>query len=138
MDVKKVKKAASPQVLGRYLARQAAKVPHQHGADGNVRKAEHLGHVIEIHTTYRVMIDGGHVDVPLHVDDDGVLHCHSIPNYQFPSAIDLVKVLVEVFSEDLAPRATARRKTSPKRQSHPHDQPSASRKKNSKVKKKSQ
>jgi hypothetical protein len=65
----------------------------------NIRKAEHGGHSIEIHTTYRVFVDGKQVNVPLMVDDDGDVHCHALPNYQVSSALDLVKAMIDVFPD---------------------------------------
>jgi hypothetical protein len=66
------------------------------------REAEHAGHRIVIRTTYQVEIDGRVADLPLGVDNDGHVHCHSLPNYQFNSAIDMVKQVLDTFPGDFS------------------------------------
>jgi hypothetical protein len=61
--------------------------------------ATHKNHTIEIHTTYRVIVDGKRINLSLMVDDNGEVHCHALPNYQLSSALDLVKVMVDLFPD---------------------------------------
>jgi hypothetical protein len=100
MDKKRLASAATPKALGDYLTRLSKHTAHEHGAGAaSIRRAEHGNHVIEIETTYRVRVDGKKVDLPLMVGDDGDVHCHALPNYQLSSALDLVKLLIDVFPE---------------------------------------
>jgi hypothetical protein len=97
----KLAQAANPSAIGKYLATRPMVMAH-HGPVESVRQAEHKGHRIVIHTTYRVEVDGRLVDLPLGVDNDGHVHCHSLPNYQFTSAIDMVKQLIDSFPADFS------------------------------------
>jgi hypothetical protein len=73
---------------------------HDHSS---VRRVEHAGHRLEIHTHYRVLIDGQEFPDPIHVADDGTVHYHGIPQYSAPSAVDLVKVIAERLVEGEPP-----------------------------------
>jgi hypothetical protein len=73
---------------------------HDHSS---VRRAEHAGHRLEIHTHYRILIDGQEFPDPIHVADDGTVHYHGIPQYSAPSAVDLVKVIAERLEEGEPP-----------------------------------
>jgi hypothetical protein len=69
----------------------------------SVRRVEHAGHRLEIHTHYRILIDGQEFPDPIHVADDGTVHYHGIPQYSAPSAVDLVKVIAERLDEGEPP-----------------------------------
>ena len=73
---------------------------HDHGS---VRRVEHAGHSLEIHTHYRIFTDGQEFPDPIHVADDGTVHYHGIPQYSAPSAVDLVKVIAERLEEGEPP-----------------------------------
>ena len=73
---------------------------HDHAS---VRRVEHAGHRLEIHTHYRILIDGEEFPDPIHVADDGTVHYHGIPQYSAPSAVDLVKVMAERLEEGEPP-----------------------------------
>jgi hypothetical protein len=103
MDKEKLAAAVEPAALGNYLVNLPR--GHAHGANGlieTLRMDEHKGHSIVIHTTYLLEIDGKALQVPLSVDNEGRLHCHSLPNYQFRSAIDMVKYLIDIFPNDFS------------------------------------
>lgn len=108
MDAKTLEKAAAPQALADYVA--GLKPMHHMGGKGgvieSVREAEYEGHTIVIKTTYQLEVDGRIFDVPLILDNAGNLQCHSLPNYQFGSAVDMVKQLIATFPDDFAPGAT--------------------------------
>lgn len=107
MDAKTLDKAADPKALADYVA--GLKPMHHMGGGGEtetVRDSTHEGHKITIRTTYRIEVDGRLFDVPLMLDNAGNLQCHSLPNYQFGSAIDMVKQLINTFPDDFAPGAT--------------------------------
>jgi hypothetical protein len=53
-----------------------------------------------LETIYRVTIDGKKYDLGLLADDQGNVHCHSLPNYQLQSALDMVRAIVEQFPDD--------------------------------------
>lgn len=70
----------------------------------SVRSAEHNGHTIRIETTYRILIDDEVFPDPIHVQDDGSVHYHGLPQYSTASAVDLLKVVVDNMSDaDLPP-----------------------------------
>lgn len=95
---------SEPRNLAAYLtglASAAAMPEHGHGGSvESVREDEFKGHHIIVRTTYRVEVDGRVLEVPLMVDNDGNLRCHSLPNYQFVSAIDLVHQLINTYPNE--------------------------------------
>ena len=64
-----------------------------------VRTAEHRGHEIEITTTYEIKIDGESFTGHVRVDDDGHLHCHSIPYASYGSAVEFVKSVIDIYPD---------------------------------------
>jgi hypothetical protein len=72
--------------------------PHEHELR-SVRTAEHKGRHIEIVTSYEISIDGQPVHFHASVGDDGLLRCHESPYAQLPSAVDLVKHLIDLYPE---------------------------------------
>jgi hypothetical protein len=106
MDATKLTRASQPAALGGYLKKASATGHSMHGAMGkgkSVRTAEHNGHEIVLTTSYRVELDGKVLKIPLMVNDSGDVHCHSLPNYQFDSAMDMVKAIIDAFPEDFPP-----------------------------------
>jgi hypothetical protein len=65
---------------------------HDHSS---VRRVEHAGYCLGIHTHSRILIDGQEFPDPIHVSEDGTVHYHGPPQYSAPSAVDLVKVIAE-------------------------------------------
>lgn len=61
----------------------------------STRTAHHRGKKIKIKTTYRIEIDDEPLTLHTMVMDDGSVHCHGLPNYSFPSAIDMAKSIVD-------------------------------------------
>jgi hypothetical protein len=102
MDRKKLTDAAAPEKFSAYIA--GLPHPHHHHEDGgsieSLREDEYKGHQISIRTTYRIQVDGKTLWAPLGLDNGGQLHCHSLPNYQSPSAIEMVKRLIDNFPDD--------------------------------------
>ena len=74
---------------------------HHHKLE-SVREANHEGHHIVIRTKYTILVDDKPMVTPLHIANNGQLRCHALPNYSFPSAVDLVKQLIDVFPNDFA------------------------------------
>ena len=116
MDLKKLSTFASPKKLGAYLAKQSEK-SHRHSPDGHgssVRSFTHAGHKVSITTIYEIAIDGKPFEGTLGVGENGQVHCHSLPNYQTASAVDMVKYLIDIFPDDFektkrAPKKPARK-----------------------------
>lgn len=65
-----------------------------------VREDDYRGHHIVIYTTYRIEVDGHPVTGHLGVTNDGRVHYHAVPNLSFPSAIDLVRRLIDTFPDE--------------------------------------
>lgn len=87
------------------LQRIVKKLPNTigHAKPGmSMREFDHLGHHVEVETTYKVWVDGKSVKIPLVVDSDGRVSCHSIPNYATSSALDMIKLVIEQFSNEFA------------------------------------
>lgn len=61
----------------------------------STREAHHCGHKIKIKTTYRIEIDDEPLTLHTTVLEDGTVHCHGLPNYSFPSAVDLAKSIID-------------------------------------------
>jgi hypothetical protein len=102
MDLKKLAKSATPKRLAGYLADLPELMHGRKGPIETVRQEEHNGHRIVIRTIYDVQVDGTRVQLPLSVDNKGQVHCHSLPNYEFASAVDMIKTLIDNFPEDFA------------------------------------
>lgn len=88
---------------GEYLKKGILKLPkeyklpeHKHQEEfATLRESCYRGKEIRIETTYRIMIDNQPLTVHTSVSNDGSVHCHSLPNYSFPSAIEMVRRLVD-------------------------------------------
>lgn len=124
MDPAKLARAALPASMAGYLRKASAGTGHHGGHPPATREVVHNGHRIVLETIYRVTVDGRPVDLDLTVDDAGQVHCHSLPNYQFGSALDMVKTIVDQFPDDFrrpkprgatgrGHRATVKRATAP-------------------------
>ncbi|MET9734775.1 hypothetical protein ABZZ79_30295 [Streptomyces sp. NPDC006458] len=91
--------AADPTTLGNYLA-ELPEQPHHHGPLTTIRQDDFRGHRIVVTTTYEVTVDGEPLHAPLIVTDDGQVHCHALPTYEFRSATDTIRALIENFPDD--------------------------------------
>ncbi|MBI5313230.1 MAG: hypothetical protein HZB28_08955 [Methylocystis sp.] len=132
METKKLATGAAPRKLSDYLTRARDKAPAhaRHGMGGaqSVREDNYRGHEIEIVTTYKILVDGKKIRAPLGVDASGQVHCHSLPNYQTASAVDMVRALIDGFPEEFErkpagakrqPPASHKRRPAPARKSRP-------------------
>ena len=72
-----------------------------------VRNDDYRGHHIVIHTTYRIEVDDRPVTGHLGVTNDGRVHYHAVPNLSFPSAVDLVRRLIDTFPDEFERAAGA-------------------------------
>lgn len=84
-----------------------------HGAQVLLREDEHLGRVIRIRTTYEITVNG----VPFHghmlLDNDGNVYSHACPYSEFPSAMGLIKHLIELYPDDFSDYKLYRATTGP-------------------------
>jgi hypothetical protein len=72
---------------------------HTHGHGDGVRRFSHRGHRVEIVTHYSVTIDGEPWNQHLEVLDDGSVSYHGLPQYATPSALDLIRTVID-YEED--------------------------------------
>jgi hypothetical protein len=75
---------------------------HGHGSDG-VRRFTYRGHAVQVVTHYAVTIDGEPWAGHLAVQDDGTVTYHGLPQYVVPSAVDLLRRVIDASYE--APQA---------------------------------
>lgn len=103
MESRDLIKSAEPKNLGDFLADMPEQHDHGHDAHGGVstmREDDYKGHHIVIMTTYNIEVDGKPFQAPIGLTNDGQLHVHSLPNYQFSSAVELMRRLIDVFPKD--------------------------------------
>ena len=74
---------------------------HHHDSFTTLRQAQHRGKKIEIHTTYRILIDGEPLQTHTAVLNNGKVHTHGLPQYAFSSAIDMVKKIIDTLAAEL-------------------------------------
>ena len=78
-------------------------IEHDHGGDDghgghdqpSVRAFEHRGHRVEIVTRYEITVDGERWDQHIDVLDDGNVTYHGLPQYVVPSAVDMVRAVID-------------------------------------------
>lgn len=87
-----------------YVAKNAEKVKkvqtQKHGGMESVRVAEYQGHRIVVRTRYEIEVDSKMVMGHVSVTNDGNVHYHPVPNLSFPSAVEMVEKLIDIFPED--------------------------------------
>jgi len=92
---------APPRILGKdplELPDGYRPAPDGHGHQKSftsTRSARHRDRQIKIKTTYRIEIDNLPLTLQTMVMDDGTVHCHGLPNYSFPSAVDLARSIID-------------------------------------------
>ncbi|MFI6582981.1 hypothetical protein [Embleya sp. NPDC050493] len=102
MDDQDMAAAAEPAALARYIA--DLPMPElMHGSMDSVREEEFDGHRIVVKTTYEITVDDRSVAAHLMVSNNGEVHCHALPAYQFLSAVDTVKALIQYFPDEFPP-----------------------------------
>jgi hypothetical protein len=69
--------------------------PLTHGHGPGVRRFTHRGHEVEIVTRYEVTMDGEPWNRHLEVLDDGSVAYHGLPQYAFPSAVDVIRTVID-------------------------------------------
>ncbi len=76
---------------------------HHQGPMATVRTVRYKDHEIVIRTTYEIEIDGKPLGGHIGVSNAGWVHTHTLPNYSFPSAVDMVRQLIDAFPQDFPP-----------------------------------
>lgn len=104
MKKRELAEAAKPESIVQHVKQQTRgrrRAVHEHGAGmESVRELEYKGHRIAIRTSYAIEVDGVPIEGHMGVTNDGRVHYHAVPNLAFPSAIDMVKQLIDTFPED--------------------------------------
>jgi hypothetical protein len=68
---------------------------HGHEAQVSVREFVYRGHRVRIATHYEVTIDGQPWRQTIHVQNDGNVMYHGLPQYVVPSAVDLIRGVID-------------------------------------------
>lgn len=68
---------------------------HGHSGGESVRVVQYRGHEIRVKTHYEVTIDGEPWQRPMQVMPDGSVVSHALPQYVVPSALDLVRAVID-------------------------------------------
>jgi len=96
----------TPESVASYVAKNAQKVKkaqtQTHRDMESVREAEYQGHRIVVRTRYEIEVDGKMVMGHVGVTNDGNVHYHAVPNLSFPSAVEMVEKLIDIFPEDFS------------------------------------
>jgi hypothetical protein len=108
MDEKGLQRASDPQYFAddimAALGEAAGDHGHHHGGPlVTERRDSYRGHEILIRTTYEIEVDGSPLETMIQVGNGGQVLTHGLPNYSFPSAVALVRELIDVFPEDFPP-----------------------------------
>ena len=94
----------TPDSVASYVAKNAEKVKkaqtQTHKGTESVREAEYQGHRIVVRTRYEIEVDGKAVTGHVGVTNDGQVHYHAVPNLSFPSAVEMVEKLIDIFPAD--------------------------------------
>jgi hypothetical protein len=102
----------TPQSIAGYVSKHAKQVKnaqrHRHGGTESVRVADYAGHHIVVRTRYEIEVDGRMLMGHMGVTNDGNVHYHPVPNVAFPSAVELVKKLIDIFPDDFSRKRRGR------------------------------
>ena len=94
----------TPESVASFVVKNAEKVQKAqtqvHKGMESVREAEYQGHRIVVRTRYEIEVDGKRVTGHVGVTNDGNVHYHAVPNMSFPSAVEMVEKLIDIFPED--------------------------------------
>jgi hypothetical protein len=103
MDYSDLAAASQPDALRAVLADNADELrtagQHHDHRMASVRRVRYKGHDIVVRTTYEITIDGEPFDTHLTVDNSGRVHYHGLPTRDFGSAIDLMRKVIDQFSD---------------------------------------
>lgn len=91
-----------------------------HDHSPSVRQEHYKGHHIVVKTTYEVTIDGKTFAAPLDVSNAGTVQYHGMPNVGFPSALDLLKCIIDQFPDEFPTGRDEQPAESAQHQGHAH------------------
>ena len=77
----------------------------------SVREIHHNGHKITIETQYNIRVDGVPVSGHIYVDNMGKVSSHAFPAYSFPSAVDLVRKMIDEFPDEFTKKGSSQHDT---------------------------
>lgn len=100
MNLEELKRSAMPEQVATGPDRYRDLLALLHGSHehdgGSIREATYKGHEIRVVTHYEITLDGKPIRGHMLVSNAGSVHYHGIPNEDFPSAVDVVKRLVDL------------------------------------------
>lgn len=114
---------ATPEALAEHIYRIRDTLELDHGAHAgpSVREETHKGHDIVVRTSYDIEVDGLRIRIPISVNRLGMVYSHALPYDDFPSAIDLVETLIDVYRDGLARRKSAPAASPDHEHEHEHE-----------------
>ena len=109
-NVKTYAKRAKKKIVGLKAALAASHrdedaMPHSGDHDDHrlvsVRETMYRGKHIVVKTHYEITIDGKPFGGHFEVSDNGNVHYHGLPNYAFPSMMDLIRKVIDASNKEL-------------------------------------
>ncbi len=100
----KLERLLAPLRADKLAVPEGTSPPEEHGHSDSfttIRKATHQDKEIEIHTTYKILLDGEPLMAHTMVLDDGTVHYHGLPQYSFASAMDMARKIIETSDVEL-------------------------------------
>ncbi len=87
----------------------------------SIRKLSHRGHEVVIVTTYEITIDGKTMQTHAMVDSEGKLWCHAIPYTSFSSATEMVRSIIDRYSDVINQESSTTENITQDADSHDHE-----------------
>lgn len=100
MDPRSMAEHSDPAWFGGFVAGIPRREHMAHNLAQSVREADFRNHHIVIQTSFVITVDGEPLAIHVGLSNDGSAHCHALPAYQFASAIDMVRALIDFFPDD--------------------------------------
>jgi len=69
----------------------------------SIREEHYKGKHIRIETHYTITIDGEPVNIHMEVMNNGRVHCHTLPQYSTPSAVGIIKAMIDAEADVAQP-----------------------------------
>ena len=102
MGVKDFRRTMTEESLGSVLLSKFPEgPPHVHMEPTTTTRTDtYKGHKIEIKTTYELKVDGKTLHGHIGVGNNGSVHYHGLPNYNWGSTVDLVREVIDSFPKE--------------------------------------
>lgn len=91
-----------------------------HGATKSIRRQEYKGKSIRVETSYKFYIDDKPVNLHASVMNDGKVHCHTLPQYAFTSALQMLRRVVDVMDIPMPPNELGKNRKKSGKPDKPH------------------